>query len=163
MSIWGKLFPLGLAVQPSPPGWCRADALVSGAGTTISTNNGSRTPVTKRYDTEAAAVLCYNAGGNAYGGNWFSTLLVAPKEFGMDAVRLVVSGGNVTETPTEFTYNGKQYYASTASTSPTWGGSTVYNNPLNVPTLQDVQVFVVNGASFYTASAQTVGDLLQLS
>ena len=166
MQIWGNAVIPSLSAQPDTT-WCRRDALLpdASADLVLCTHSGSRSPVLKTYNGQVAGVFCYNSGGDSWGGNWFTVLLVAPVEHGTQALYLQAPQVGVANNPVLFTYRGKEYYANTLSMNSTWGGVPDYdgyNNTLSLPEMFNIQVFAPNVSNFLDSARIPVGQLLGL-
>ena len=171
MSWDAESFKAGLAAGRllwRPPaqvlGWCRGDALVTRAGTVLSTNNGFRTPYVKRYDGEAAAFIAFNDAGSQWSGGWVTVYLIAPFGMGADSAKMSVAGNYHADHFFTFEYKRKTYYCNLGHTSRYWGGSSMYTNPLGLPTMTDVQLIADVNENPGTVSnfGEIVGDFLHL-
>lgn len=140
--------------------WCREDAIVVMDGTVVMTHDGGnqKQPIIKTNYGEAGGIFCYNSGGEAWYGNWFTVYLI-----GRSAADCAFTSGQTTPSKGSFVYGGKTYYYCMQAMSPSWGGAETYNNPLNLPELHDVQTFVVNGEALTSEGAIAIGDALQLA
>lgn len=133
----------------------RDDSIVSIANTIITENDGQRTPITKTNNGRSACLLGYNSGGTGNNGNWFYTFsLSADKE----ACKITTPTQNTNAV--SYVIDNRTYWFSYSGTSPRWGGSSTYTNPLNLPSTQDVQL-INGGSSFTTAQATYVKELLE--
>lgn len=110
-------------------------ANVSGAKV-ISTNDGTRSPVTKG-PGDAVCFIVKNGGGTNYGGNWFVTVSIA---LTAKAANLT-SPGTGTNT-TQHRYLGTDYFISVQMTNASWGGATEVSSPIKAPILENF--FIVN-------------------
>lgn len=110
-------------------------ANVSGAKI-ISTNNGTRKPVTKG-PGDAVCFISKNGAGPSAGGNWFVTVSIA---LTAEAAEILAPGGG--RNTTMHRYIGTDYYISVQLTNSMWGFATEVSSPIGVPILEDF--FVVN-------------------
>ena len=110
-------------------------ANVSGAKV-ISTNNGTRKPVTKG-PGDAVCFISKNGAGSSSGGNWFVTVSIA---LTAEAAEILAPGGG--RNTTMHRYIGTDYYISVQLTNSMWGFATEVSSPIGVPILEDF--FVVN-------------------
>lgn len=119
----------------------RSDSLVFNAGTILSTNNGNRTPVTKKNDGFAACLLAINSSdpAGAYGGNWFLTTLMGPTRSSVEA-----SCPNHYWSVQEFNINGYTVYVGGSATNEQWGGASIMSNPQDFPMVTGVPLFLTN-------------------
>lgn len=142
-----------MAVLPSLT--ARNDSIVSTAGTILTENDGQRTPITKTNDGRSAVLLGYNSGGTGYNGNWFYTFSLSS-----DKERCKITTPTQNTNAVSYVIDNRTYWFSYSGTSPRWGGSSTYTNPLNLPSTQDVQL-INGGSSFTNAQATYVKELLE--
>jgi hypothetical protein len=110
----------------------RADSIVTQTGT-LSTNNGSRTPVTKVNNGKAAGLISTNTFGDVFGGNWIGVTLLSLEK---DAALVHEPTNNYNKD--SIFVDGYRIYYGRASTNSSRGGGTTFTNPLGLPVTNDV-------------------------
>ena len=133
----------GITANCDPDITGSSNAIISTAGTTISTFSGGRSPVTKLYDGDGAFLIGKNVMGTSWGGNWCEF-------FGMSDVQSAAIVNMPTQTPGagKVTINNIDYYISGPASNGSWGGATpsTVTNPLNLPVVSDVQLNAPNSS-----------------
>lgn len=136
----------------------RAGSLVYAAGTILSENNGSRTPFMKTNDGWCACLLGYDISLTGMYANepWFGVFTVSTSSA---AAAFTMGGSSAVQTSIEI--NGRQFYVRGEETSAHWGGSTVYTNPLGLPTVSGEDLLTIN-YGITEAQARRICEILEI-
>lgn len=133
--------------------YAKANVSVRSGTQIITTNNGSRSPVTKGKG-DAVCFAVRNAEGSSWGGNWMGTVAIGLSEEAAKLYSPYTGAGIGT-----YTIDGITYYVGYQSTNASWGGGTDISSPIGVPIFQDWFMHEVNGA-FTQAKIEEIIDVL---
>lgn len=124
----------------------RSNAIVSRGNTLLSENDGSRSPVIKLNDGDAACIASYDGIQDIwdedhwrYGGNWFGIVTISDNRYSA-----YTSAGTSGTSPYGLDFNNLTYYYQEQFSNSQWGMASEMTNPLGLPELYGYKFATVN-------------------